>query len=83
MEIGGLADVLEPPSSRGGDIAYADTVHVRDLARIDAGDELPPPSGPVIVNDPDQGSKWMMPFAFPSSSDSKLPRARRRLGLRA
>lgn len=64
--MGGLADRLEPPStSRAADIAFADTVHVRDLNLADTGDELPPPSGPVIVNDPQQGTQWMTPFAFP------------------
>jgi hypothetical protein len=70
-DVGGLADVLEPStpraarSLRGGDIAFADTIHVRDLNLADTGDELPPASGPVIVNDPDQGTQWMTPFAFP------------------
>jgi hypothetical protein len=70
-DVGGLADWLEPStpraarSARGGDIAFADTIHVRDLNLADTGDELPPASGPVIVNDPDQGTQWMTPFAFP------------------
>ena len=64
--MGGLADLLEPPSTpRTTDIAFADTIHVRDLNLGDTGDELPPASGPVIVNDPDQGTQWMTPFAFP------------------
>lgn len=68
--MGGLADLLEPPSTprtspRASDIAFADTIHVRDLNLADTGDELPPASGPVIVNDPDQGTQWMTPFAFP------------------
>lgn len=69
----GLADLLEPDASRAGDIAFADTIHIRDLA---LDDELPPPpSGPVIVNDPDQGTQWMTPFAFPlppASHDASL-----------
>lgn len=66
VEMGGLADLLEPSSSnRGADIAFADTIHVRDLATLDVGDEPPPPSGPVVVNDPDEGTQWMTPFAFP------------------
>jgi hypothetical protein len=47
------------------DIAFADTVHVRDLDLAATGDELPPVSGPVIVNDPDQGAQRMTPRTFP------------------
>jgi len=63
----GLADLLEPPRTpRVGELAFADTIHVRDLPLNDTGEhELPPASGPVIVNDPDQGTQWMTPFAFP------------------
>lgn len=67
-EIGGLADLLEPSSSRrrgAGDIAFADTIHVRDLDLSDTGDELPPASAPVIVHTPDQGTQCLTPFAFP------------------
>lgn len=62
----GLADWLEPASTpRTNDIAFADTIHVRDLNLADTGDELPPASGPVIVNDGEQGTQWMTPLAFP------------------
>ncbi len=83
-DLRGLADLLEPDSSRAcasPDIAFADTIHVRDL-----DDELaPPPSGPVIVNDPDQGTQWMTPFAFPlpaASEDVSLPTRLRVLAAR-
>lgn len=61
-ELGGLADLLEPEASAPApDFAFADTIHVRDL-----GDEIaPPPSGPVIVNDPNQGTQCLTPLAFP------------------
>lgn len=74
-DMGGLADLLEPPSTPRApprsarapatDIAFADTIHVRDLDLSDTGDELPPASGPVRVNHPEQGTQWMTPFAFP------------------
>lgn len=64
----GLADLLEPDSSRAArDIAFADTIYIRDLD----DDLAPPPSGPVIVNDPDQGTQWMTPFAFPLPAASE------------
>jgi hypothetical protein len=71
IDTGGLADLLEPPSTPRrrppppSDIAFADTIHVRDLNLSDTGDELPPASGPLRVNDPEQGTQWMTPFAFP------------------
>lgn len=71
-DVGALADLLEPSTPRPtartprtGDIAFADTIHVRDLDLGATGEELPPVSSPVIVNDPDQGTQWMTPFAFP------------------
>ena len=69
----GLADRLEPPSTpRASDIAFADTIHVRDLDLSATGDELPPASGPIIVND---GTQFMTPLAFPlppASEDASL-----------
>ena len=65
-DIGGLADLLEPSSRRrAGDIAFADTIHVRDLDLSDTGDELPPASAPVLVHTPDQGTQCLTPFAYP------------------
>jgi hypothetical protein len=64
--MGGLADLLEPSlTQHPADIAFADTVHVRDLNLGDTGDDPPPASGPIIVHDPHQGTQWMTPFAFP------------------
>ncbi len=60
----GLADLLEPessPATPAPDLAFADTIHVRDLD----DDPAPPASGPVIVKDPEQGTQCMTPFAFP------------------
>lgn len=79
--MGGLADLLEPPSTPRRprdvkhDIAFADTIHVRDLDLTATGDELPPASGPVIVNTPDQGTQCLTPLAFPlppASEDASL-----------
>ena len=68
--MGGLADMLEPPSTprrpdRSHDIAFADTIHVRDLDLAATGDELPPASGPVLVHTPEQGTQCLTPLAFP------------------
>jgi hypothetical protein len=79
-DMGGLADLLEPPSTPrrpppSHDMAFADTIHVRDLDLSATGDELPPASGPVIVNDPDQGTQCLTPLAFPlppASQDASL-----------
>lgn len=78
--MGGLADFLEPPSTprrpvRTHDIAFADTIHVRDLDLTATGDELPPASGPVIVHTPEQGTQCLTPLAFPlppASQDASL-----------
>jgi hypothetical protein len=79
-DMGGLADLLEPPSTPrrpppSHDMAFADTIHVRDLDLSATGDELPPASGPVIVNDPEQGTQCLTPLAFPlppASQDASL-----------
>lgn len=78
--MGGLADLLEPPSTprrpgRTHDIAFADTIHVRDLDLTATGDELPPASGPVLVHTPEQGTQCLTPLAFPlppASQDASL-----------
>ena len=79
--MGGLADLLEPPSTprrhreQKQDIAFADTIHVRDLELGATGDELPPASGPVLVHTPEQGTQCLTPLAFPlppASQDASL-----------
>jgi hypothetical protein len=55
-----LAELLEPDSTPTGDMAFAPTMHVRDLL-----DEAPPPSGPIIVSEPGGHTQCMTPFAFP------------------
>ena len=56
-------------------VAFADTIRVRDRHMLEATEDASPPSGPVIVNDPDQGTQWMTPMAFPlppASADVSL-----------
>src|SRR5688572_33424648 len=56
MEAGTSGEVM---SLDVPDFAFADTVSMRDL------DELPPPSGPIIVSDPLGQTHHMTPMVYP------------------
>lgn len=58
-----LAELLEPdatPEQSAGDMAFAPTIHVREIL-----DDAPPPSGPIIAKDSNGQTQCVTPLAFP------------------